>query len=120
MQRDRFGDNDKLADELGALVVQGVKTASCYAYGSDTAFVPVGKQVLIENSKGQDWFIIEITQVDLVPFHKVSAAFAYLEGEGDRSLENWRHGHQRYFARNGGFSPDMMLVCEQFKVVKVF
>ena len=34
-------------------------------------------------------------------------------------LADWRKGHQEYFERNGGFSPDMELVCERFKLVEV-
>ena len=42
------------------------------------------------------------------------------EGEGDLSLDWWRDAHRRYFERNGGFNPDMMLWCEHFRVVAVF
>ena len=35
-------------------------------------------------------------------------------------LEGWRTSHEAYFARNGGFSPDMWLVCERFTLVEAF
>ena len=44
--------------------------------------------------------------------------FAKDEGEGDGSLDAWRKEHAAYFERNGGFSPNMLLVCERFKVVE--
>ena len=49
----------------------------------------------------------------------VDASFAWDEGEGDRSLASWRRGHEAFFARNGGFSPDMELVCERFRLVEI-
>jgi uncharacterized protein YhfF len=53
-------------------------------------------------------------------FGEVDAAFAYEEGEGDRSLTCWREAHRRYFGRLGKFSEDMMLMCERFRLVEVF
>jgi uncharacterized protein YhfF len=41
------------------------------------------------------------------------------EGEGDESLQDWRDGHQDYFTRNGGFSPDMLLWCERFRLIEI-
>ena len=38
------------------------------------------------------------------------------EGEND-DLEGWRYDHRLFFARNGGFDREMMLVCERFKLV---
>jgi uncharacterized protein YhfF len=34
------------------------------------------------------------------------------------NLAGWRAGHKDYFERNGGFSPDMELVCERFRLVE--
>ena len=52
-------------------------------------------------------------------FCDVDESFALAEGEDD-DLEGWRKGHQLYFERNGGFSEDMMLVCERFELVHDF
>jgi uncharacterized protein YhfF len=52
-------------------------------------------------------------------FDQVDEAFAYGEGEGDRSLAYWREAHQRYFTRTGLSEPQMMLWCERFLVVHV-
>ena len=61
------------------------------------------------------------TQVDIVPFDEVSAEHAYLEGEGDRSLANWRELHERFFTEHAlhgdGFSPDMPVVLQRFVVL---
>ena len=59
---------------------------------------------------------IELTQHQ---FDQVDEAFAYDEGEGDRSLAYWREAHKRYFTRLGLFEPQMMLWCERFPVEHV-
>ena len=51
-------------------------------------------------------------------FDEVPEDFALAEGEG--TFDDWKLGHERFFRRNGGFSPDMMLLCERFEVVEVF
>lgn len=51
--------------------------------------------------------------------YDVDAAFAFEEGEGHRTLESWRAGHRRYFERNGGWSDEMWLACERFRLVEV-
>ena len=42
-------------------------------------------------------------------FSEIDEAFAFDEGEGDRTLTYWRTAHQSYFERHGTFSPDMVL-----------
>jgi ASCH domain len=59
---------------------------------------------------------IELTQRQ---FDQVDEAFAYDEGEGDRSLAYWREAHNRYFTRLGLFETQMMLWCERFRVEHV-
>ena len=44
-------------------------------------------------------------------------AFAQAAGEND-SLNGWREDHRDYFTRNGGFNPEMMLVCESLRLVE--
>ena len=51
-------------------------------------------------------------------FDEVDEAFAYDEGEGDRSLQYWRLAHTRYFTRLGRYAPNMTLWCERFELVE--
>jgi uncharacterized protein YhfF len=53
-------------------------------------------------------------------FGEVDEAFAYDEGEGDRSLAYWREAHRRYFTRLNLYQPGMMLWCEQFMLISTF
>ena len=119
----KFGDNPKLSEELLALVIGGQKTATCGAardFGDGKEAMPVvGRRDIALNWDDTPACVIETVEVTLMPYDQVPADFARDEGEGDRSLENWRDNHRRYFERNGGFSPDMMLVCERFKVIEV-
>ena len=50
----------------------------------------------------------------MVPFDEVDEEHAYLEGEGDRSLEYWREVHERFFTEHAthdrGFATDMPVV----------
>ncbi|CAA9410973.1 MAG: hypothetical protein AVDCRST_MAG03-1864 [uncultured Rubrobacteraceae bacterium] len=121
-----FGDRPGMADELGALVVSGRKTATCMALWeveADEELKPrVGERSVILDGGGDPLCIVETTEVEVRRFDEVDEQFAHEEGEGDRSLEHWRGAHRRYFSRtlaNIGreFAEDMPLVCERFRVV---
>jgi uncharacterized protein YhfF len=121
-----FGDSSQMADELGALIVSGTKTATCSAlweWEAEGSSLPeVGQKSIVLDGNGDPLCIIETTEVEVRPFNEVDAQFAYEEGEGDRSLEYWREAHWRFFSRtlpNIGKepTPDMPLVCERFRVI---
>lgn len=117
-----FGDSPELADELLALVIAGVKTATCGAvehFGDDEPFPQVGRRDVVLDGQGRPACVIETTEVTIRPFSAVDENFATAEGEGDRSYAYWRAAHEAYFERNGGFSEDMLLACERFKLVEV-
>jgi uncharacterized protein YhfF len=117
-----FGDTPEMADALLALVIAGAKTATCGAlrdYGPGKEAMPVvGRRDVVLDGSGRGAAVIETLEVTIRRFHEVDSVFAYDEGEGDRTLADWREGHQRFFERNGGFSPDMELVCERFRLVE--
>jgi uncharacterized protein YhfF len=123
---DQFGDNPELADELGQLVLDGRKTATCSAlweWDAEGSELPqVGTKTVVLDGRQQPLCIIETTEVKIHPFNQVDAQFAYEEGEDNRTLESWRREHWKYFSRvlpRIGKQPteDMPLVCERFKVV---
>lgn len=113
-----FGNNPRMADDLGALVVAGTKTATCWA-ASQGPQTHVGKRMVMLDGSGRGWAVIETLELTRRRFDEVDAAFAHDEGEGDRSLADWREGHQRYFTAEGTWSPDMLLYCERFRLVEV-
>jgi uncharacterized protein YhfF len=114
-----FGDGPKLADELLDLVIRGVKTATCSTEDEPNTSTP-GEHWIVLDGRGTPRCVIETIEVTYRRFPEVDAAFAYEEGEGDRSLAYWRQAHRNYFGRLGRFSEDMMLMCERFRLVEVF
>lgn len=114
-----FGDGPELADELLDLVMKGIKTATCSTEDEPNTST-AGEQWVVRDGRGTPRCVIETTEVTYRRFGEVDAAFAYEEGEGDRSLAYWRKAHRNYFSRQGRFTEDMMLMCERFRLVEVF
>jgi uncharacterized protein YhfF len=114
-----FGDGPELADELLALVLAGKKTATCWDAAEGLKGAEVGKPMVVKDSVGASRAVLETVELTQRRFDEVDAAFAHDEGEDDRTLESWRAAHQRYFTRNGGFAPDMLLNCERFRLVEI-
>jgi uncharacterized protein YhfF len=121
-----WGDSPGMEDELGALIASGTKTAACSAlweYEAEGEPLPkVGSKTIVVDGNGNPLCIVEMTEVEVVPYDRVDARFAYEEGEGDRSLAYWRDAHWRFFSRtlpNVGREPttEMPLVCERFRVI---
>jgi uncharacterized protein YhfF len=121
-----FGDSPEMAEELGRLVVEGTKTATCSAvweYEAENEPIPqAGELSIVTGGQGEPLCIIETVEVTIKPYNEVDAQFAYKEGEGDRSLAYWREAHFNFFSRSlpqvgREFSETMPLVCERFRVV---
>ncbi len=115
-----FGDNEELCNELLRLVRSGKKTATCEAlrmFGPEGEAMPVvGRQDVALNWDGTPALLIETLEVTQKRFCDVDERFALDEGEND-DLSGWRRDHQEYFERNGGFDPEMMVVCERFRLI---
>lgn len=113
-------------DKLAGLVVKGIKTATCSAlalYEAEGEEIPKeGDYSVILNANGDAVCIIRTTKIYLSSFNDVSADHAFKEGEGDRSLDYWRRIHEEFFTEemaqiNRSFDENMMLICEEFRVV---
>ena len=114
-----FGDGPALVDELLDLVMKGVKTATCSTEDEPNTSTPSERWIVLDG-RGEPRCVIETTEVTYRRFGEVDAAFAFEEGEGDRSLDYWRSAHRTYFGRQGKFREDMTLMCERFRLVAVF
>lgn len=121
-----FGDNPELADELGALILRGVKTGTCSAvweWEAEGNPIPeVGLISITLNGNGDPICILETTQITLRRFNEVDEDFARSEGEGDLTLRYWREAHTNFFSRvlskfGKEFSENMPLLCERFQVI---
>ena len=118
-----FGDTEELCNELLNLVRSGRKTATCEAlhnFGPHGEEMPVvGRQDVALNWDGTPALLLETVEVTQTRFCDVDEEFALAEGEND-DLAGWRRDHQAYFERAGGFDPEMVLVCERFRLVHDF
>lgn len=121
-----WGDGTELADELGALIAAGTKTATCSAlweWKEEGESIPeTGTVTIVLNGSGEPLCIIETVEVMIRKYNEVDAEFAREEGEGDLSLEYWQEAHQNFFSRSlpkigKEFSEEMPLVCERFRLI---
>jgi uncharacterized protein YhfF len=121
-----WGDSPQMADELGALIAAGVKTATCSAlweWEEEGESPPeVGTVTVVIDGSDRPLCIVETVEVTIRRYNEVDEDFAREEGEGDLSLQYWREAHRRFFSRylpkiGREFSEDMPLVCERFRLV---
>jgi uncharacterized protein YhfF/ribosomal protein S18 acetylase RimI-like enzyme len=124
-----FGDTPALAHELVELVLNGPKraTAGLSEFNDQMPGVkPVagGFSVLTEHD-GTPRAVIRTTDLQRRPFSDVDAAFAWDEGEGDRTLPDWKDGHRSFFTRELGavgrtFDESMTVDLERFELLYPF
>jgi uncharacterized protein YhfF len=121
-----FGRDAQLVNELGDLVRAGVKGASAGLVADWEAVgdpIPeLGDIEIIVDWNGEPVAVVEVTEVRHIPFGDVDAAFAWDEGEGDRTLAWWRAAHRRFFTpiceRLGiALDESTPLVCRRFRLL---
>ncbi|MFI7519304.1 ASCH domain-containing protein [Micromonospora globbae] len=117
-----LGTPGELRRTLNGLVLAGAKTATAgllseYAEeGEDLE--RVGERLVLVDDDDHLIGVVEVTGVEVVRFADVSWDFARSEGEGDRSIEDWRSGHAAYWARLGTtVTDDTDVVCLRFRLV---
>ncbi len=116
-----FGDSPAMATELGLLVRDGPKRATAglvSEYADGEPLPAAGEYSVILDGDGAAVCVIRTTAVEIRRFDQVDADFAWTEGEGDRSLADWREGHIRFFANAGTPLTDATeMVLERFDLV---
>ena len=119
MERWKFSVNN---DELIELVLRGEKTATTSLLSGYNGNVPkVGDKSIITYNDGKDACIIENTNVIITEFKNITKELAFLEGEGDKSLEYYRKVHTEFFkSKDENFNEDTMIVFEIFKIIEKF
>ncbi|PZF99833.1 ASCH domain-containing protein [Micromonospora deserti] len=117
-----LGTPGELRANLNALALAGVKTATAgllteYAVEGEE-LEHVGERLVLVDDHDQLAGVVEVTGVEVVPFAEVTWDFARSEGEGDRSVEEWRAGHAAYWARVGTpVTGETAIVCIRFRLV---
>ena len=124
-----FGDSRELAHELAELVLNGPKRATA-GLGAVADAIPHAAAVLdgysvVTEKDGTPRAVIRTTALERRKFCDVDAAFAWDEGEGDRTLDDWKQGHWSYFSREckllgRQMSEDAEVCLERFELLYPF
>lgn len=121
-----FCDNEQDANECAKLVQTGIKKATSDSLlgiqHRNERLPKIGDYTIVTDWQGKAQCIIETTKVTLKPFFSIDAAYAQLEGEGDKSLAYWKRAQWDYYTRElepFGRVPreSMIVVCQQFEKV---
>jgi uncharacterized protein YhfF len=120
-----FGDSAELADELLDLVLHGPKRATAASVSEfeleGEPLPKVGDLSVVTDFHGRPRALLRTSDVRVGPLSSVDDAFAWDEGEGDRTRDGWLRDHTAYFQRalpalGLTFDPDMPTVFERFEV----
>ena len=117
----RFGHDARSCASVLALVRAGRKTATCEAarhYGpKGDAWPEVGRRDVALEWDGRPAVMIETVAVETRRWSEMDEAFVAEQAEF-RDLAHWRDTYRAYFERTGGWSEDMKIMCERFRVVE--
>ncbi|MFY1573791.1 ASCH domain-containing protein [Verrucosispora sp. WMMD703] len=117
-----LGTPGELRARLNTLVLAGVKTATAgllneYADEGEE-LEHVGERLALVDDADALVAVVQVTGIEVTRFAEVPWDFARAEGEGDRSIEEWRAGHAAYWARVGTpVTDDSEIVCVRFRLV---
>jgi uncharacterized protein YhfF len=120
-----FGDSVELADKLLSLVIDGPKRATaCSVAELEAESLPipaVDDRWVACDGHGRPSVVLRTTDIRVGPLSSVDESFAWDEGEGDRTRDDWLRMHTRYFSRTlptigQPFHDDIPVVFERFEV----
>jgi uncharacterized protein YhfF len=121
-----MGSSAEMGSELLDLILAGPKRATAcllrdVEQGGEV-MARVGGHVVVVDGSERPRAIWRTRTVDVKPLDQVDAAFAWDEGEGDRTRADWLAMHKRYFAARAAaegftFDASMPAVFERFTVV---
>lgn len=123
---DHFGDSAPLADALLDLVLHGPKRATATLVDdvvADGEPLPrVGSHWVACDGAGRPRAILRSVDLRVGVAESVDDAFAWDEGEDDRTRESWLREHRRYWARTcaargAEWDESAEVVFERFRVV---
>lgn len=121
-----FGDHPRLVDELLGLVLSGRKRATASGLTDlEAAKLPVpriGDHWIVCDGRSRPRAVGVTTDVRIGSLQSVDDQFAWDEGEGDRTRDDWLRQHQIYFQRTYAaaelvYDPHIDVVFERFDIV---
>jgi dipeptidase E len=110
----QFGTNN---DNLVELVLKGIKTATT---SLDTKNVPrVGERSILKFENEKKACIVETKKVVITKFKNITSEMAFLEGEGNRTLDYYKKAHMDYFKTiNPNFNDETEVCFEISEVIE--
>lgn len=121
-----FCDTKKEADACAELVIDKIKQASSpsvWWFEKNKEELPkIGDLAIVTNWDNEPKAIIRTKKVELVKFKNITSEYAFIEGEGDKSLAYWKKVHWAYYTNEMkpfGEEPneEMEIVCEYFETI---
>lgn len=127
-----FGFPGPMRDALVASILRGEKTSTTELHEEHrrkgTPVDEVGARALLVDSQGRGVAVIETTAVAIKPMGAVDLAFAIDEGEGFKTVGEWKAAHRAFFTcpemkaflGDPPFTVDdrTLVVCYRFRVVE--
>jgi len=114
----KFGANKSESDYCFELVKNGIKTATSYLYDEKT-FIAPQQYSIVTNWDATEEVQLITNRYYITSFKEITERHAYLEGEGARTLEEWKTIHKDFFTKELAekgqeFTEDALIVCEEF------
>jgi uncharacterized protein YhfF len=125
-----FGFPGPQRDRLVAAVLRGEKTATSslrLEYQDEDELPRPGMRCVVVDSDERPVAVIQTNEVRVVRVGDVDERFAIDEGEGFRSVANWRAAHERFWSSDAyrkevgavTIDDDTLVVCECFTLVEL-
>jgi uncharacterized protein YhfF len=129
----QFAFPGPLRDQLVAAILAGDKTTTSglvadYEHGDEPLPHP-GLRAMVVDSAGDPVAVIETTAVRVIRLAEVDLSHALGEGEGYRSVAEWRAGHEQFWHSDEmrdamgdpGFAvdDDTLVVAQEFRLVEI-
>lgn len=125
-----FGDDSKeMRDELRSLIVKGIKTGT---YAADCVYGLEGEEIqkfgqydIVLAGDNTRLAIIKYTEIDFLKMNEVTSDFSRSEGTGDLSYDYSYSERVEFLTWELStygltFAPDLLLICQTFRVMDVF
>ncbi|WP_243867004.1 ASCH domain-containing protein [Actinophytocola oryzae] len=118
-----------LRDRLVAAILSGAKTTTSALLLPDEPVPVAGQRLAVVDSNGIRVASIELTEVRLVRLADVDLRHAVDEGEGDRSVAQWRANHEEFWhgpevraelGEDFTVGDDTMIVAQRFRLLETY